>query len=75
MIDGSRRRSSTVTDTLHLRRRDHVDGRLAALEHLEQLAQKAVRHQHARRGDVDDGDLRSSTRSRSAGASTADARP
>ena len=37
----------------HLRRRHDVDRRLEALEHLEQPAQEAVRHQHARRGDVD----------------------
>ena len=38
----------------HLRRRHDVDRGLEALEHLEQAPQEAVRHQHPRRGDVDD---------------------
>ena len=39
----------------HLGRRHHVDRRAEALEHLEDAAQEAVGHQHAGRGDVDDG--------------------
>ena len=41
----------------HLRRRHDVHGRAVALEHLEQPAEKAVRHQHARGRDFDDGDV------------------
>ena len=41
----------------HLGGRHHVDRRLEALEHLEQPPQEAVRHQHARRRDVDDRDV------------------
>ena len=40
-----------------LRGRDHVHRRLVPLEDLEQPAQEAVRHQHPRRGDVDDRDV------------------
>ena len=39
-----------------LRGRDDVHRGLVALEHFEQPAQEAVRHQHPRRRDVDDGD-------------------
>ena len=47
---------STVTDTLTSDVVTTSTGRLEALEHLEQTAQKAVRHQHARGRDVHDGD-------------------
>src|SRR5208283_174883 len=35
----------------------HIDGRFEAVEDFEDAAQKAVRHQHARGMNVDDGDL------------------
>ena len=36
---------------------DHIHRRLVAVEDLEDAPQEAVRHQHARRVDVDDRDL------------------
>ena len=41
----------------HFGRGDDVHGRAVALEHFEQPAQEAVRHQHSRGRDVDDGDV------------------
>ena len=56
-IAGSRRRSSTVTETLTSEVVTTSTGVLVPLEHLEQAAQEAVRHQHPGGGDVDDGDV------------------
>ena len=56
MIAGSRRGSSTVTETLTSEVVTTSTEVREALEHLEEPAQEAVRHQHARRRDVDDRD-------------------
>ena len=54
MIAGRRRASSIVTDTLTSEVVTTSTGVLWLLEDFEQPAQEPVRHQHARRGDVDD---------------------
>ena len=48
--------SSTVTETLTSEVVTTSTDVVVPLEHLEQPPQEAVRHQHARRGDVDHGD-------------------
>ena len=48
---------SMVSETLTSRGRDHVHGRLVAVEDFEDAVQEAVRHQHARGVNVDERDL------------------
>ena len=65
------RSSSIVTDTLTSDVVTTSTGGAVALEDLEDPAQESVRHQHARRGDVDDRDVAlAGERRRSAGRST-----
>ena len=68
MISGSRRASSIVTETLTSEVVTTSTDGPVLLEHLEDPPQKAVRHQHAGRRDVHDGDalLRRDGRQRAA---------